>query len=288
MLNGSPSSEVTALHSRFATDVKPQESSTTDEIEASVEQQSQVEWNKGEVSDVTMTTTKEAQATMSLPMRWMLVFMNAFMASLWIGVCLAKWYQHWTDYNATQGPHLLFMRRARVRKPPDKSKGRPVGSDKSKDCMLANIIELESVQGTQRTLFGRLRRRKPTGSKWCFMLLALQVTSVIAMTQLNITITESKNLHNRLLKWCKQNGQMMMGVISGEDQDRLQKGLDSVPLFRSLESEGWTLIIDAAASRYIKQAGRTTGKTIENKVQVDASTEFLKLGERNKASHVAM
>ena len=81
---------------------------------------SQVEWNKGEVSDVTMTTTKEAQATMILPMRWMLVFTNAFMASLWwIGVCLAKWYQHWTDYNATQGPHLLFMRRARVCKPPD-------------------------------------------------------------------------------------------------------------------------------------------------------------------------
>ena len=281
MLNGSPSSEVTALHSRFVTDVKPQESNTTDKIEASVEQQSPVEWNKGEVSDLTMTTTKEAQATMILPMRWMLVFTNFFMASLWrIGVCLAKWYQHWTDYNATQGPHLLFMRRARVRKPPDKSKGRPVGSDKSRDCMLANIIERESVQGTQRTLFDRLRRRKPTGSKWCFMLLALQVTSVIAMTQLNITITESKNLRNRL-KWCKQNCQMIMGVISGEDQDRLQKGLGNVPLFRSLESKGGTLIIDAA-SRYIKQAGRTTGETIESKMQVDASTDFLKLGEKEQ------
>ena len=235
-------------------------------------------WNKGEVSDVTTTTTK-AQATTILPMQWM-VFTNAIMVSMWwIGVCLVKLHQHWTDNDATQGPQLLFMYRARVRKPPDKSKGRPVGSDKTGQRMLlAHIIEHESVLDTQLTLFNHILRRKPTGSKRRFMLLALQVASVFAMTQPDITISESKNLRI-LLQRCKKNSQMIMGAISEEDRARHQKGLDDVLLFHSLKYRGGTLIIDAD-SRYIDQVGHIAAEKIEGKI--DALKEFLKPGEKEQ------
>ena len=183
-----------------------------------------------------------------LPMQWM-VFTNAIMVSMWwIGLCLARLRQCWTDYNATQGPQLLFMRRARVRKPPEKSKGRPVGSDKDGQRMLADIIERESVLGTKRTLFDRLLRRKPTGSKRHFVLLALQVASAIAMTQPDITITETKNLRNRLRRY-KRGGQMMTGAISKEDRVRLRKVLDDVPQGLLAVGDSFELIFDTGCTK---------------------------------------
>ena len=235
-------------------------------------------WNKGEVCDVTTTTT-EAQATMILLMKWM-VFTNAVMVSMWwIGICLVKLHQHWTENDATQGPQLLFMCRARVRKPPDTSKGRPVGSDKTgQRILLAHIIEHESILDTQLTLFDRILRRKPTGSKRRFMLLTLQVASVLAMMQPDITRSKSKNLRN-LLQWCKKNSQMIMGVISEEDRARYQKGFDDVLLFHSLKYRGGTLAIDAD-SRYIDQVGHIAAEKIEGKI--DALKEFLKPGEKEQ------
>jgi cytochrome c-type biogenesis protein CcmH/NrfG len=69
---------------------------------------SDVRWKTEGVGE--QTGSRRARMTM-LPIRWM-VLTDAIMVSMWwVAMCLATLRQRWDDYEATQGPKLLFMRR---------------------------------------------------------------------------------------------------------------------------------------------------------------------------------
>ena len=92
-----------------------------------------------------------------LPAAWM-VFTNAIMTSMrWVAMCLSMHHERWQDFDAIQGPTLQYMRKRPICKPPDKE-GRPVGTNKDGQRMLADIIEHERTLGTKKTLFDRVFR----------------------------------------------------------------------------------------------------------------------------------
>ena len=79
-----------------------------------------------------------------LPAAW-LVFSNAIMATMWtIAMRLATLRQSWHDFDELCGPKLLFMRRRAPADPPDPS-GRPTGTEKKGQRLLALLIEREKV-----------------------------------------------------------------------------------------------------------------------------------------------
>ena len=198
-----------------------------------------------------VVSDSNAQATsnklVGLPSQWMVLTNIIALSAWWVATCLALRHQTWSDFNETQGPTRMFMRRPRRKKPPDKD-GRPVGEFKNAQRWFAEIIEREEVLGRKPSIADKLLGRRPTGSRLRYMLLALKVASLVASTQPDITLTEAKELRKRLRKY-KRHGQMMTCKIQTDDLMILQRVIDDVPQGLLTAADSFDLIIDTGCTK---------------------------------------
>ena len=176
-----------------------------------------------------------------LPTMWM-VLTGAVMVTMWqVGMCLLTMRAKWATFNADQGPTLLFMRRQPSKKPPDKV-------NKEARQLFTDLIDRERVLTTKPSTLERVLRRKPTGERRRFMLMALQAAALIAHAQPDITLTETKDLRNRLRKY-RKDGKMMMSKITEQDRERLRKVFEDLPQGLLGAGDSFELIFDTGSSK---------------------------------------
>ena len=183
-----------------------------------------------------------------LPALWM-VLTNAVMATMWaIAMRLSTLRQTWADFNEHHGPRLLFMRKSEPTKPPDPTQGRPTGTEKQGQRMLATIIEREKELRRPPTILDRLLHRKPTGARLRLLLHALQAAAMIAAEQPNIDPMSARALRNKLRKY-KRQGVMMVASIKDDDKRRLRMVLDDLPMGMLSEGDSFQLILDTGCTK---------------------------------------